>query len=233
MASRLPLLASAWLPALALLASACVPTQAVAPPPVPVESKRQEVARPAIIPARAAAYRAALLREVAFSWPGDWSAHPVVFAQIHQESAWRPGAESRFAAGLAQFTPDTARWIQGLYPRELREFCGEARGCPMDPRWALRAVARYDRRLWGGYGFAPERDEQYAFMLAAYNGGPGWILRERASARAAGADPDRWFGGVEAHCLRAAWACEENREYPEKILFRLRPAYRAWLGLDP
>ncbi|WZB64465.1 lytic transglycosylase domain-containing protein [Achromobacter xylosoxidans] len=42
-------------------------------------------------------------------------------AQIHQESAWRPGAVSAVGAqGMAQFMPATSSWIAGLSPRWRR-----------------------------------------------------------------------------------------------------------------
>ena len=72
----------------------------------------------------------------------------------------------------------------------------------------------------------------WAFTLSAYNGGLGWISRDKNRASASGADPARWFGHVEAHSARAGWAFRENRTYVQRILLRLEPAYIAagWPG---
>ncbi len=97
----------------------------------------------------------------------------VLAAQVHAESAWNPRARSPHAEGLAQFTPDTAAWMAETYPGEL------AGPAPFDPLWSLLALCRYDGRLYermpGDAGC-----ERWAFTLSAYNGGPGWIPRDRA-----------------------------------------------------
>lgn len=291
-------------------------------------------------------------------------------AQIHQESAWRPDAQSPYAQGLAQFTPDTAKWIAGLYT--------DLEGADVwNPAWALLALVRYDRWLWERLGHAANECERMAMVLASYNGGLGHVNRETRACKAAGAvscpssssnpqtlamvvgesfpglpvggrggnlgagairvsfsekvivgtdsdvgsivlrlghalqvawrkvrsifvdvvdengsaqsgaknllgnkamhisngavdragripveqensaiepqsgveqdrpqsfvvvadkdsgthcgcDSTRWFGNVENICLRASWACRENREYPKRILYRHAPLYQAW-----
>ena len=71
------------------------------------------------------------------------------------------------------------------------------------------------RRLLHRYRLTRAR---WPFAWAAYNGGPGWIGREHARCRRQpGCDPRQWYGHVERHCIRARWACEENRAYPRKI----------------
>lgn len=171
------------------------------------------------IPAEAERHRGYLTREARFVW-GMGAPVATFGAQVHQESAWKPDARSRFAAGLAQFTPGTADWIGGVYP-DL------AHRAPLDPRWALRALVRYDRWLWDRLDAASACDRM-AFTLAGYNGGLGWIAREKRAAASVGADPDRWWAQVERHCLRAEWACRENRDYPRKILLGWQPLYAAW-----
>lgn len=176
------------------------------------------------VPREALRYQADLVRHARTVWG---MAAPVAMfaAQVHQESGWRAHAQSKFASGLAQFTPDTALWVGGLDPALSAR-------APLDPRWALRALVVYDRWLWQRAGGATTCDRA-AFQLAAYNGGLGWINRERRAAAAAGADRDRWWASVADHCLRAAWACRENRDYPRKILLRWQPLYAAWgPGID-
>lgn len=144
-------------------------------------------------------------------------------AQIHQESAWRTNAQSPYADGLAQFTPATAAWISEIYPD-----LGPA--APFSPSWALRAMLRYDKHLVSRVKPWNARDvplcDRWAFVLSAYNGGPGWLSRDRRLARAEGANPDLWFSHVEHHTRRADWARRENRHYPRRILLELEPRYR-------
>jgi soluble lytic murein transglycosylase-like protein len=171
------------------------------------------------IPRAAVQYRHALTSSARLVW--GLNAPVATFAgQVHQESAWRADARSPYADGLAQFTPATAEWIGDVYP-DL------AARQPFNPAWALRALVRYDRFLWTRNPAATECDRM-AFALASYNGGEGWLRREQARAAAKGADRLRWFAHVERHCIRADWACRENRDYPRKILLKHQLVYTAW-----
>ena len=189
----------------------------VIPPPILWAHQRN------VVPRQAALYRATVIREVRFYW--GMAESPAMFmGQIAQESGFKEDAKSAFASGLTQFTKPTAEWIQGLYARDLRELCAAKTGCPLEPKWAIRAMVLYDKRLWNGYPNACG-DERKAFMLSGYNGGDGWTRKERAQAIKLALDPDVWFGSVETVCLRAAWACKENRDYPRRILLELRHHY--------
>lgn len=171
------------------------------------------------IPRAAQQYRHALTANARLAW--GMSAPIATFAgQVHQESGWRPDARSPYAGGLAQFTPATADWIGGVFP-ELAE------RQPFNPAWALRALVRYDRWLWERNPAATHCDRM-AFALSAYNGGEGWLRREQRAAEKNGTRGDRWFGAVALHCLRAGWACEENRSYPALILHRHQRRYASW-----
>lgn len=170
-----------------------------------------------VVPREAERYRRDLVRNVRLVWGID--APVATFAgQVHQESGWRHDARSAYAGGLAQFTPDTADWIGGIFP-DLAE------RQPFNPAWALRALARYDRWLWDKMPGASACDRM-AFVLSGYNGGAGWTNRDIRAARSAGAAPDRWWGGVERfNAGRADWAFRENRDYPRRILMRWEPLY--------
>jgi len=172
------------------------------------------------IPKEAERYRRQMTREVRYYFGLREPISPFA-AQIHQESAWRSCAQSKYASGLAQFTPGTAGDMKRRYPKEL-----EGKVTPCEPRWALKAQALYMRQLDKTF-FTPDKWETRAFALAAYNGGSGHIVKEKKMAKAEGFDPMKWFLHVERFCKRAAWACEENRAYPRKILFRWEPLYRA------
>ncbi|WP_197722096.1 transglycosylase SLT domain-containing protein [Sulfuriflexus mobilis] len=181
------------------------------------------------IPANAKRYQRTLMREAQAHW--GLNAPVARFAaQIHQESGWRITAKSRYADGLAQFTPSTAEWIAEIYPAHL------ANAAPYSPQWAIKALVIYDKYLFDHIqpqhaGLMDECD-RWAMALSAYNGGLGWVNRDRRLTTANGDDPDRWFGNVENHTQRADWARDENRRYPQRILCILEPRYlrQHWFG---
>lgn len=190
------------------------------------------------IPHEAVRYQRDLTRNARLVWGLD--APVATFAaQIHQESRWNPAARSPVGAqGLAQFMPATAQWIGGAYPalanNTTRERADAApgpettgQGGPaFNPIWALRALVTYDRHLWDRAGVWESDCQRMAAALAGYNGGLGWVLRDRRLALANGADPAVWFGEVDrfnAGRSRAAFA--ENRGYPRRILLALEPIY--------
>lgn len=193
---------------LVLLAASIFPSPCRAAAPIPPDAMR---------------YRAELTRNARLVWGLD--APTATFAaQIHQESGWNPAALSRVgAAGVAQFMPATARWWC-----EINDIA--AGDCaPSNPTWALRALTGYDRWLWDRIEQAQDGCERMAMTLSAYNGGLGWVQRDRARAAAAGVDPGRWFGSVEAHNAgRSTANFAENRGYPVRILKVLTPRYAAW-----
>lgn len=187
-----------------------------------------ERVRPVQIPAVAVTYRLKIEREAVRNF-GLQAPVARLAAQIHQESGWRTDARSPYAHGLAQFTPATARWLPSVCP---------AVGAPdpWDPDWSLRAQACYVAWL-----YARQRPFRYAgaftdcarwnFTLRAYNGGEGWLLRERLLTQTHGGDANAWRE-VAAHRVRALWAHQENIAYPRRILLTLEPAYIAagWAG---
>ena len=124
--------------------------------------------------------------------------------------------------GLTQFTPATADWISQRFPYELGE------NQPLNPDWALRALARYDRYLWERAVPAATNCHRWAFTLSAYNGGEGWTRRDRKVADDAGADPSWWWGHVSAYSRRSAAAFRENRQYPDRILLDMQRLYVTW-----
>ena len=217
--------------AIGLLAlTACQPQIAPVPPPVVVPEVAPDVVAPQPpepvpviapgVPRDAYRYQRELTGNARALW--GISAPVATFAaQVHQESGWRPDAKSRFAGGLAQFTPSTADWISEAFPDEL------GANQPFNPSWALRALVRYDKHLHDRINAATGCDRM-AFTLSAYNGGAGWITKDRALAAQGGADPGLWWGHVERYSGRAAWAFEENRGYAKRILRVLEPKYKSW-----
>ncbi|MGH9581203.1 MAG: transglycosylase SLT domain-containing protein [Terriglobales bacterium] len=182
------------------------------------------------IPREAAKWRPVLIAEVRRTFGTDQNPD-TFFGQVHQESRWDAGARSKYASGMAQFTPGTAKDIQRS--KSLQELCGDPAGCPTDPRWSLRAMVILDRDLWLRRGFA-SGNERMAFMLADYNGGAGHINKERAVCLIApSCDASLYFDNVQRFCGtagRAKWACDENTRYPHIILRVLAPIYTPWLA---
>ncbi len=175
------------------------------------------------IPRAAETYRPELIRSARFSW-GLEAPVAVLAAQIEQESAWNPRAVSRVGAqGLAQFMPATAEWLPSVIPS-----IGEA--APLSPAWALRALPAYDKWLWDRIS-AADAYERMAFTLSAYNGGQGWVARDKRLAAQRGLDPDRWHNHVATvNAGRSAPNWRENRAYPWRILARQDAYVRAGWG---
>ncbi|MCE3001070.1 MAG: transglycosylase SLT domain-containing protein [Xanthomonadaceae bacterium] len=182
-------------------------------------------ARAPSIPERSFLYRFKLEREAQAVFGID---APVarLAAQIHQESRWRPDAESPVgAAGLTQFMPATAAWLPTICPTV-------GPPDPLDPDWAIRAMICYDAWLHSRVQGAASECDRWAFTLSAYNGGESWVRRDRARTQRGGADPSRWFGNVEYNSPRSIAAWKENREYVRRILLVLEPLYirAGWAG---
>lgn len=176
-------------------------------------------------------YRAQLTHEARTVWGPE--ANVALFAAlIHQESMWRPDAVSHVGArGLGQFMPATANDMNTRYP-ELRQLA------QFSPMWSLKATVRYNREHYVALrplvSTTPIPDcDRFAMMLSAYNGGRGWVNRDRNLTRGRGGNPDLWWNHVALNSNRAGWAFKENRDYPTKILKRWHPIYvrDGWPGV--
>ena len=202
------------LPLLGLVLASCLPQSAHA--------------KPVRIPATSSLYRLQLERTAAAQFGLD---APVarLAAQIHQESGWNPRAASKFAQGLTQFTPATARWIPTV--------CPEVGPVDVwDAAWSLRAQSCY--MAWLVKRVQPYRYAgtmslctRWMFAERAYNGGEGWLNKERMATQRAGADANDWRD-VERYRVRAGWAHKETTDYPRRILLTLEPVYlrAGWPG---
>lgn len=164
------------------------------------------------VPAEAQQYRRELTRIAQAEWGLD--APVATFAaQVHQESSWRFNAKSPVGAqGLGQVMPSTAVWLAELFPDTL----GNVE--PYNPTWSLMALVSFDRWLADRIK-GRNACERHAMVLSSYNGGLGWLIRDRKLASAQGADPLVWFGSIERfNAGRSAAAFRENRGYPRLIL---------------
>jgi len=176
------------------------------------------------IPAEAWKHQRLVVRSALAEF-GRYDHVAVLAAPVHQESGWRGDVCSPFACGWTQFTPSTAKWFG--------ESIGKDLGPPVlsDVRWAIPAMARYDKWL-ADRTSAKTVCDHTAKWLSSYNGGAGWVSRDEKLAAANGADPGLWWGHVELYSNRAAWAIKENRGYPRRILRILTPRYldAGWFG---
>ncbi len=144
--------------------------------------------------------------------------------QIHQESLWKKSARSKYANGLTQFTPSTERWIKQAFPRSL------GRGNAFNPQWAIRAMVKYDHWLYQRIK-AVDSCHRWAMTLSAYNGGLGWLNRDKRLTKKYGKNPYQWWGNVEHYSRRARWAIKENRSYARNIIYKHQKLYKAWGGI--
>jgi soluble lytic murein transglycosylase-like protein len=177
---------------------------------------------PAAIPRAAQKYKHDLIRHSRHVW-GLNAPVAVLAAQIHQESHWNKDAKSVFASGLTQFTPATAEWISGAYPKDL------GTNHPLNPQWALRAQSIYVKQLYDDTDAATPCDQMWK-TLWKYNGGAGWVRRDEKLAAKSGANI-RIAKEVEPfNAGRAAAFFKENRDYPRVILLKWQPLYSSWGG---
>lgn len=174
------------------------------------------------VPQAAARYRLELTRAAHSHWGLD-APVAALAAQVHQESGWNPQAVSRVGAvGMAQFMPATATWWCTLNKLAANQ-CQ-----PQNPTWSLAALVGYDKWLFDRV-HAADATSHMAFALSAYNGGLGWVNRDKTLASGKGLDPLVWFGSVErVNAGRGDANWRENRAYPQRILQRLQPLYITW-----
>lgn len=176
------------------------------------------------IPKTAEKYRAELVRAARYEW-GMNAPIAVFAAQIHTESLWNERAISPAGAvGLTQFMPETAAWLPNVMPQ-----IGKAD--PYNPKWAIRALCAYNRYLYQKIK-ANSEFERMAFTLAAYNGGIGWVIKDKNKAKSQGLDPFQYFGSVEkVNAGRGKAFFRENRRYPKIILKHRQYLYESWGGI--
>lgn len=171
----------------------------------------------AAMPTAALQYRATLTREAQAVY-GVGAPIPMFAGQIHQESGWRPGVTAwDNGRGLAQFMDATTQMVVRAYP-EL------GAPDPYNPRWAIRALVRYDAWLYARVkGGTP--CERWAAALKGYNAGLGFVQRAQSHSPL----PLRWFGTTEwINRGQSPKNFEYSRVYPRWILFKHQPLYTGW-----
>jgi len=172
-------------------------------------------------PPKADQYKKIVIREVRFIW-GINAPIAVFGSQIQQESGYNEKAKSYAGAlGLSQFMPSTSEWISKLYPKEL------GLNQPLNPDWAIRALARYDYDLYKQNAAITECD-RHSMMLSSYNGGQGNLNKDKKLALVKGKSDRMWWDNVALFSSRNSEAFIENRNYPKIILLRYQKLYITW-----
>ncbi len=99
----------------------------------------------------------------------------------------------------------------------------------LNPIWNIRAGISYQRNLFLSIRGAESQCSQYSMALSAYNGGLGWVNRDRKLTDHQGGNQNKWFGfgNVSHWSERAAWAFKENRNYVQRIIHELQPRFLA------
>jgi soluble lytic murein transglycosylase len=129
---------------------------------------------------------------------GGWSLdRALVWGFMRQESAFNPKARSNVGAmGLMQLMPGTARLVSNRYAPET------AGGNPYDPSTSTALGQGYIVSLLG------EVDSNLVRTAAAYNGGPGNVIRWDNSLNAS-QDPLLYIASIPLH---------ETRDFVQRVL---------------
>ena len=143
-------------------------------------------------------------------------------AWVHQESRWKATAVSKKGArGPLQIMPATARDIRRacrMPDLDLTNMASSLKGgfC----------YGRLVRRQVGKMATSADQDE---VMFRAYNGGAGYIQRERDAARQAGKN-DGVAANLKPFCrsFRSRDSCDENLSYYPYIRRWYKRYYRSW-----
>ncbi len=168
----------------------------------------------------------AVIKRSAYRTFGPEAPVATLVAQLHQESSCRADVTSHAGAqGLAQFMPGTATDMARLHP----DVCAPAN--PFSSSWAITCRDRYMRDLLRQVGDSASESDQWAFALSAYNGGMGWVRRDKAICDITpGCNSKKYWDNVEnVYDRRRSQAnIRENRGYPVRIMCVIAPRYDSW-----
>jgi membrane-bound lytic murein transglycosylase MltF len=131
-------------------------------------------------------------------------------AQAMAESNLQPHAKSRVGAcGLMQLMPSTYKEIKSASSQNMKAID--------DPDSNIAAGILFDRDLWHRWEDHKLDDERMNFTFAAYNAGPGTILRAKKTAREEKLDEYRWKSMEIAAPHVERWRYKETLGYVSTI----------------
>ena len=171
----------------------------------------------AAIPQRAYQYFPVLKEEHALIWPD--SDIGIIGSQIAHESTWKETATRKEASGVISY--GVLQVLDVTYDELKKKNPLLLKGSPSEmlrARMGIRAGILYDKQMYGLVGFAESETDRYAMMLASYNGGFGWLLRDRKLAEANGYNPNKWLDNTELFSKRSAQNFKINRRYVSGII---------------
>ena len=145
----------------------------------------------------------------------------MIAAQAYQESMLRQELVSpRGAVGIMQVMPRYAAARPINIPN--------VRNAEQNIRAGTKMLAHITDTYFNDPGIT--RMNKTLFTFAAYNAGPGRIVRLRRSAQNEGLDPNKWFGNVEL--VAAKDIGQETVQYVSKI-YKYYVAYKMTKEQDP
>lgn len=148
---------------------------------------------------------------------------PAVFArQMYQESRFKEDAKSVVgASGIFQIMPATAG--------DLKRTCNLPYLDVLNPRMAIQAGICYDSQLWKFVGPMKTQPDRLDLMLRCYNGGCGYIQKERKQVVAQKLDKCV-ASNYRSFCrmFRSLASCNENLDYPDRILVKHKNLFLNW-----
>jgi membrane-bound lytic murein transglycosylase MltF len=162
-------------------------------------------------------YRPALTREAQAIY-GLGAPIPALAGQMRQESGCRADVTAwDNGRGLVQFMDPTALQVARSYP-EL------GTPDPYNPKWAMRALVRYNHWLYARVK-GNDACERWAATFKGYNAGLGYVQR----AQRLSPQPGVWFSVTEdINAGQSETNFTASRRYPRVILFKHQPIYAAW-----
>lgn len=172
---------------------------------------------------------------------------------LRHSRCWNSTSELRSAreqgVGLGQTTRafradgsvrfDTLSDMRRQYMNELREANWDT--FKNRPDLQIRLTILLLRENYNGLRNVPDPIARLHMTDVAYNGGIGWVQRERRTCGLArDCDPNIWFGHVERYCARSTKAiygnrspCDISRHHVKDVFYTRLPKYQQQYFTSP